>query len=75
MPGNVIISALTQKKTPLSLAMLPSRSALSRASNSIKFEDDEWYMEDWERLEHFLLDLKKQNTEALTVAYEKSEGG
>ena len=64
---------LTGASTNFSAMSMPSMSTLNRAKNAVKNEADEWYEEDWSRLEKYLHDLKELNGSSLHVVLEKGE--
>ena len=72
MKGKQVQSAVTGTGSSITVANLPSKSALYQQQLIIKHEDIQWYTLNWARLETYLLDLKERNPE-LTVRLEKDE--
>ena len=72
LSGKEVVNALTGSQTGLSIAMLPSKSALNRAQLAVRNEDDGWYTQNWGRLEKYLQDLAHGNTH-LRVVLQKDD--
>ena len=67
LSGKEVVNALTGSNTGLSIAMLPSKSALNRAQLAVRNEEDGWYTQNWGRLEKYLRDLAHGNTHLCVV--------